>query len=564
LVRTIHANLMLAARAGYAGYHDVANSNVASMLGERLFHPYAYPEDAGLSFERPARLPETLKAGRDAIAPAIPLFLDELCERILALEPRILGISSVFQQTLAASAVALRIKAKRPGIRIVLGGANASSPMGDALAEIFPWIDHFFSGEADIAFPDFCASLLEEGAPAAPRLIHCLPLTDMRRSPMPDFGDYFADLDELRAGGRLPAELPTALPVETSRGCWWGVKNHCTFCGLNGETMAFREKPAAAALAEFDALARWGVGRFALADNIMPLRYLGDLLPALAEREAPPDIFYEVKANLTAAQLGLMQRAGITAIQPGIESLATPVLKLMHKGVSAHQNLMLLRNCRSLGMRVIWNYLYGFPGAQVEDYAALLPLIPAIEHLEPPQGMGALIVDRFSPYFNTPGAYGIGAIKPIGAYRGLYPRGARLADIAYHFQGDYTTDLLDDVGTRRAVARAIGEWRLQWIAGPVPELRLDRDAGKPFLIDTRRIARAQRVALSEEGEALLQSLERPRVREWIDGADVELLNDFVAGDYVVEHEGKLLSVVTAEVDPARTVSTKTDIVAEPA
>ena len=106
----------------------------------------------------------------------------------------------------------------------------------------------------------------------------------MRRSPAPDFSDYFTDLRAL--GDAQPATLPDALPVETSRGSWWGVKNHCTFCGLNGATMTFREKLPATALAEFDALeAEWGVGCFAVADNIMPLRFLTELLPSLAARE---------------------------------------------------------------------------------------------------------------------------------------------------------------------------------------------------------------------------------------------------------------------------------------
>ena len=29
---------------------------------------------------------------------------------------------------------------------------------------------------------------------------------------------------------------------ETSRGCWWGERMHCTFCGLNGATMSYRSK----------------------------------------------------------------------------------------------------------------------------------------------------------------------------------------------------------------------------------------------------------------------------------------------------------------------------------
>ena len=543
-VAVVHANLILAARVGYPAYRGIANSNVASLLGERLFQPYAYRCDPAPAFDRPEPLSARLQANQDAIAPAIGAMLDDVCAQILARGPRILGIASSYQQTLAGSAIAHRIKTAAPDTRIVFGGPNASSPMGDALAEIFPWIDHFFSGEADVEFPDFCEALLA-GAAAPPRVIHCPPLTDMRRSPAPDFSDYFADLRAL--GDALPATLPESLPVETSRGCWWGAKNHCTFCGLNGATMMFREKPGATALAEFDALeAEWGVGRFAVADNIMPLRYLTELLPALAAREQRPVLFYEVKANLKYDQLALMARAGIDTIQPGIESLSSPVLKLMRKGVSAHQNIALLRDCRSLGIGVAWNYLYGFPGEAVEHYAAVAPLIPALEHLEPPNAFSPLIVDRFSPYHNTPEAFGISGIEPIAAYRGLFPRDARLDAIAYHFKGRYTTELLDDADTRLAMGRAIGLWRLQWVTGTGPELKIADERGVPVLIDTRRIATATRTPLPPEWDRALRLLERPHAPDDVD-IDATVIAELIERRCVIAHEELLLSVVTREV-----------------
>lgn len=541
-VEVVHANLMLAARTGYPAYRAIANSNVASMLGERLFLPHAYPPDRKARFDLPLPLPEGLQASHDMIAPAVAPLLDSVCDRILALRPRILGISSSYQQTLAASAIAHRVKAAAPDIRIVLGGPNAASPMGEALAEIFPWIDHFFSGEADIAFPDFCATLLEKGAADLPRIIHCPPLTDLRRSPAPDFSDYFADLHAL--GDKLPAALPEALPVETSRGCWWGAKNHCTFCGLNGATMMFREKPAATALAEIDALEeQWGVGRFAVADNIMPLRYLAELLPPLAARERRPSLFYEVKANLNYDQLVLMARAGIETIQPGIESLSSPVLKLMRKGVSAHQNIMLLRDCRTLGIGVVWNYLHGFPGEAAGHYAAVAPLIPALEHLGPPNDFSRLIVDRFSPYHSTPAAFGIDGIEPIAAYRGLFPRHARLDMIAYHFKGRYTTGLLDDPDTRLAFGRAVGMWRLQWIARDPPELKIVIEEGVPVLIDTRRIATASRTPLPPAWEQALRLLERPHAPGDL-GVEEAVIEALIERRCVILHEGLLLSIVT--------------------
>ena len=37
---------------------------------------------------------------------------------------------------------------------------------------------------------------------------------------------------------------------ETSRGCWWGQIHHCLFCGLNGDTIAYRSKSPGRAVEE--------------------------------------------------------------------------------------------------------------------------------------------------------------------------------------------------------------------------------------------------------------------------------------------------------------------------
>jgi magnesium-protoporphyrin IX monomethyl ester (oxidative) cyclase len=63
---------------------------------------------------------------------------------------------------------------------------------------------------------------------------------DLDGLPYPTFDDYFAQLRTTSFAKRV---LP-ALVMETSRGCWWGAKHHCTFCGLNAEGMAFRSKSA--------------------------------------------------------------------------------------------------------------------------------------------------------------------------------------------------------------------------------------------------------------------------------------------------------------------------------
>ena len=81
-----------------------------------------------------------------------------------------------------------------------------------------------------------------------------IPLARLDDLPVPDFSDYFRDL----AASGAQADVVPVLLFETARGCWWGAKSHCTFCGINGGAMAFRAKSQARALDELQTLsAAW-------------------------------------------------------------------------------------------------------------------------------------------------------------------------------------------------------------------------------------------------------------------------------------------------------------------
>lgn len=551
-VTVVHASLMLADLSGYAVYQAVCTLGPNWMAGEQMFVDHAYDPDLVPEMRDRFEQPADIAAKQAALAPAIAPFLDAVTERILALRPRIVGLSSAFQQNVAAGAIARRVRAGAPDACIVMGGPNVASPMAEALVDVFPAVDYFFSGEADIVFPDFCEKFIRDGARPANRVIHCAPLFDMRRSPAPDFEDYFVDLRAAQARGDLPQGLPRMLPLETSRGCWWGAKHHCTFCGLNGTTMAFREKPADYALAEIDMLTtRWGVSRLALADNIMPLRYLTDLLPTLAAREERPRLFYEVKANLSEGQLALMAQAGIDIIQPGIEALSSNLLRLMRKGVSAHQNITLLRACRALDIEVIWNHLSGFPDESPDDYLAVAALVPKIEHLQPPRSFSGIVIDRYSPHFDDAEEFGIAPLTPRDSYRGLYPAAAPLADIAYHFRGSYSTAFLDDGEAVATVKGAFARWGESWDKPIPPMLRVVRELPAGIVIaDTRAIAREGLTVISHAADAVLRRFERAKSRDGVEGDIAVIVDDLLARDFLIDHEGKLLSIVTRDIDIA--------------
>ncbi len=543
--RIVYGSILLASRLGFEDYNALCNSTQREMTGERLFAPFAYGEAELATLGPPVPFDADTQILFDKVAGAIGPFVEALVRQIVASKPKIVGISTNFQQNMAAIAVARGVKARAPETCVVLGGANVSDPMGEGIAAVFPWIDHIFAGEADIAFPDFCERLVRDGVRPAERVIRCPPINDMRVVSAPDFADYFFALRHFQKRGRLPPSLPDFLTLETSRGCWWGEKNHCTFCGLNADGMGFRIKPAETALAEIRELTgKWGVQRIHFSDNILPLSYFGDVLPALASWPERPRLFFEVKANLRDEQLALMARAGIDTIQPGIESLSSHVLKLVRKGVSALQNVALLRTAQAHKITVVWNFLYGIPGETAEDYEAMFELIPKIEHLHPPSGVNRIIVDRYSPYHFDAERLGIGAIAPFPSYGSIYPKDAPLEQIAYHFWGEYTTPVLQSPALRDGLKNAVATWRTQW-TGRGPQVSVIAvGPGKAVIRDTRRIAPKPLAPISPAALAALAYFERPRPRSGAhDGHDGEI-EALLERHLLVAHENALLSVVT--------------------
>lgn len=399
------------------------------------------------------------------------------------------GFTSVFHQNIASLALAKRIKASHPLVTIVFGGANWEEEMGEALLGQFGFVDIAFSGEADQSFPAALAAR-RDGAPlsAIPGVIlpgegrHGLGTThDMDTVPIPDYSPFFSS----RADRPNVAGQPVTLMMETARGCWWGERSHCTFCGLNGSTMAFRSKSPDRVLAEIAHLReRYDSRVFSVVDDILDMRYFRSVLPRLAEAALDVEFFWEVKANLTHAQVRLLHDAGVRFIQPGVESLADHVLDLMRKGVSALRNVQLLKWCREFGVTPLWNLLYGFPGETAADYESTAQIIRAIWHLQAPTGYGPIRLDRFSPYHDDPASFGMVGVRPLAPFGHLYRFDPDVVmKVAYYFDFDYADGRRDD-DFAADVVELVKVWIADDAAGELWVRRNDDDT--VVIIDTRR------------------------------------------------------------------------------
>lgn len=417
-----------------------------------------------------------------------PDFIEAAVTEILSGHPDVVGFTSTFMQNMPSLAAARRLKQLAPELRIVFGGANCDGAMGHALHRNHPFVDFVVRGEGELVFPALIEAIRagtdpheipgvcwwnDDRSVANPQPSRTVPPGMI---PCPNFDDWRDALE------RSPVReyVSPQLIIESSRGCWWGEKHQCTFCGLNGSLMTFRAKSADRFWDELSTLVRrHQILDVFTVDNIIDMSFFHSLLPKIAEVDWDLRIHYEVKSNLRTSQVEALAAAKVAMIQPGIESLSGRVLKLMDKGVDGATNVGLLRDCENNHITASWSYLYGFPGEHDEDYWSVIAQLPALVHLQPPGGATRIVLERFSPYFNQP-ELGFGHRRPAAFYGHVYSLAdTELADLAYFFDSE-PAGIVGDVVC--SLEEAIDRWKRDY---PYSFL-IATDNGAEILIDDQR------------------------------------------------------------------------------
>lgn len=486
--------------------------------------------------------------------------MDEWVRDILDARPRLVGFSTMFGQSGPGVALAYRLKREPDAPLVMFGGAGCQDEMGLEMLRRFPWIDYVCVGEGDASFPAFLEGLLR-GRDTGPlpgilvqgkttALTVAPPTRALDDLPIPDYDEFY----ERRRRSPLDAVLdPAMVLMEASRGCWWGAKHQCRFCGLGGVELQFRSKSPERALDEAAALVRRsGSSVLQFTDNVIDIHHIEPFFHKLSERLPGIAVKCEIKSNFSRNQLAALRAGGVTVAQPGIESFSNRLLRHMSKGCTAPQNICVLRWCRELGIEASWLVLYGFPGEPAEEYARMAERLPLLFHLQPPAACNRISLQRFSPYWRERASCGVSSAWPRFDYRFVFPlEGADPSGLCAHFDFDYEDGRrLDYV---RSTVDRVEAWRRLWQVPPerVPRLDFYRTRDGATILDTRHGAKKAAHRLSGTVAELYLLCDKPTTipalgthfAGRLDEAEIrDILDELLASGLVWEEEAHVVAL----------------------
>ncbi|MGV1098447.1 RiPP maturation radical SAM C-methyltransferase [Thiovibrio sp. JS02] len=425
-VVTLHPYLGLARALGPGLYHEISRQ---VWLCEGLYAGLLFPD------QRPALAPFLARKLK-----AIPQGKGESVEGLwgkveahfagwlAATDVRafdLLGFSVCFNQLLSSLYAAREIKKIRPELPIVFGGSSCVAEMGRSLLATFPWLDYVVHGEGEQPLLHLCRVLAGESETlpaqvfgrqkkAGPALPSGWQLADLADLPIPDYAEYFRELRHAFRGEPFVPELP----VEFSRGCWWGK---CTFCNLNLQWHGYRSKSAVRMQKEIEVLAeRHGCLNFCFTDNVLPLREAVPFFDSLAAAGNDFRFFAEIRINQRGGTLAAFRRGGLATVQAGIEALSQKLLERMRKGATVMENLALMKEAVGLGIRLDGNLITEFPLSGEDEVAQTLECLDYVLPFTP-LVTAAFFLGHGCEVAAKPEEYGIRAIVQHRDNRKLFP-----------------------------------------------------------------------------------------------------------------------------------------------
>jgi radical SAM superfamily enzyme YgiQ (UPF0313 family) len=278
----------------------------------------------------------------------------DVVEKILALAPRVLGLSVYIWNAALSLELVRLLKQLAPTLVIVVGGPEVSYETESQ--EICRLADYTVTQEGDLAFAELCAAILA-GQPPAGKIV----------------AGGQCPLEKLQTPYHLYSDQDLAQRVvylEASRGCPF----RCEFC-LSSLDKGVRYFPLEGLLGDLEELFRRGARRFKFIDRTFNLRIEVSraILDFFLERYQPglflhfemiPDRFpEELREVITRFPVGSVQfEIGIQTFNPAVGQR----ISRRQDEARLHDNIRFLRE--HSGVHIHADLIVGLPGEDIPSF----------------------------------------------------------------------------------------------------------------------------------------------------------------------------------------------------
>ena len=313
------------------------------------------------------------------------LNMDRSVERILALEPDMLGVTVTSQTFMTAWKLAARVKAARSGVTTIFGGIHPSL-FDSLLLKEMPELDLIFRGEAEEGFPELCRRLLSgEEIAGTPGISYrangevvqgeLQRIQDLDSLPFPDRSllDY-KKYGSQWYGFKLP-EIPPLTTMSSSRGCPY----HCIFCSCTkmfGNRL--RTRSPENVFRELEQLAGEGFKVAIFWDDNFTAngKRVDQLCHLILEHNLKMNFACAgTLHNLPDATLKLMHQAGFDLFFLGAESGSDAQLQRYQKPTTSQKLAHDIRRAKKAHLFVIASFITGHPEETTADHEATKELV---------------------------------------------------------------------------------------------------------------------------------------------------------------------------------------------
>ena len=318
------------------------------------------------------------------------LSFEQLLERVVQLQPDLIGYSAFTNEIKPCAYVAAKVKQALPSVVNIIGGPHLTALPEVTLLE-FPQFDVGVVGEGEQTFLELCRAIQE----AQPLL--SIPGLVINQLPTPV---RTTDRERILDQDSIPIPAWDLFPpaklyyIQTVRGCPF----NCVFC-MNHNGKVARKRSVELVIQEMEMLIQMGAQQLSFGDELfsVDMQRTHELLDQMIQHRIGERVKWDIQTHVAYVDDALfakMKKAGIYKCEMGVEAGDENALKRMGKATNKEMIVKAFQLAHRHGIRTGSFLLIGQPNESISSIWKTIRLGIKINPNEP-------IIGTMVPYPGT-------------------------------------------------------------------------------------------------------------------------------------------------------------------